>query len=88
MRANDTTAELQQFDFVLATFRPTRHDDLQPGAAEWIGERCKWQAAWIIESGPYTGQWAMSVDPHRTVPRATSFAWAPFCDLADVEVVE
>lgn len=73
---------LEFCDTVVATFAPKRTDDLKPGAAEFIGQRCVWQAAWPIEEGPYAGQWAMTW--YGDSPRPP-FAWTPLCDLTDIE---
>ena len=75
--------DLEQFDTVTATFHPQRTDDLTNGADQWIGWRGEWQAMWIIERGPYEGPWALS--PWQSEQRP-SFAWVPFCDLADVVI--
>jgi hypothetical protein len=70
---------IQQYDEVEATFAPQRTDDLKPGCETWIGRRARWAAEWIIEDGPYQGQWAMV--QHET---GAPMAWSPLCDLADV----
>lgn len=81
-----TNDDIEQFDKVTATFRPLRTDDLQPPeAAEWIGWRGEWLASWPVEDGPYKGQWAMA--PMAPLGTYLPFAWTPFCDLADVEIV-
>lgn len=78
-----TSDDIDFFDKVLATFRPSRTDDLTPEAACWIGWRGVWSASWIVERGQYEGQWAMMpLDPHGNYP---PFAWMPFCDLADID---
>lgn len=68
---------MEQFDRVTATFAPANMLTLKPDAAKHIGQRFEWMAAWIIEGGPYDGQFAMQV---QTIP-CPSFAWAPLCDL-------
>lgn len=65
---------------VQATFAPARIDDLRSGLAESIGCRTTWQAAWMIEDGPYTGQWAMMPLP----PGDLVVGWVPECDLAEI----
>lgn len=67
----------KQFDVVYAEFRPTRENDLAPGAAEWIGRRMRWQAMYVIEYGPFMGDWLMMP----TLPPFPPFAWAPSSDL-------
>jgi hypothetical protein len=66
---------LTQYDIVIATFQPGRTDDLRAGAREVIGYRGQWEAAWVIEDGPYEGQWAMVPEEH------LKFAWCPESDL-------
>jgi hypothetical protein len=74
-----------QYDRVLATFQPVRTDDLQPGVAAWIGRRLPWCAVFVVESGPYEGQWAMGpLDGLEDGNRFPAAWWVPLCDLADV----
>lgn len=68
---------------VEAAFAPARRDDLAPEAQEHIGRRLLWQAVWVIEDGPYEGQWAMAP----LTPDFLGFAWVPECDLAGVASV-
>lgn len=68
---------IEQFDKIEAAYQPRRTDDLVDGAAEWIGKTTTWQASWIIEHGPYAGDWAMGAVGRECPP----FAWAPLCDL-------
>lgn len=61
-------------------FMPRRRDDLRDSARPCIGQRVAFYAGWIIEAGPYQGQWAM-------VPRAPISGlgtWVPRCDLLNV----
>ena len=74
--------KLQRFDKVLATFSPRRVDDLRDEAPAAIGLRGVFAAAWLIEEGPYRGQWAMSPNDFERF----RFGWVPLCDLSDVEV--
>jgi len=61
---------------VIATFKPARTDDLINEAEHLIGFKGEFIASWIIEDGPYTGQWAMAT------PREFKDAiWVPLCDL-------
>jgi hypothetical protein len=81
------TPRLRRFDKFTAVFSPARRDDLQDGAAALIGKRLSYQAAWIIEDGPYAGQWACSVLNGLVAgDRSWSFAWAPLSDLSDIEL--
>ena len=73
-----------QFDKVTAVYRPLRIDDLRPGVAEWIGHSFEWEAMWVIEDGPYEGQWAMGMDRLGLRDRGEEvppFYWCPLCDL-------
>jgi hypothetical protein len=66
---------LQTFE---ARFEPARRDDLTPGAERLIGRQRKWQYVWLIEDGPFAGQWACAlISPGKPAP----FAWAPESDL-------
>lgn len=65
---------LEQFRGV---FLPRNVDNLTPSAQALIGKELTWLPAWIIEEGPYQGQWALQmVDP---VP--APFGWAPEEDV-------
>jgi len=76
---------LELYDVVVATFQPQRTDDLKNNADKFIGVRCKWEAVWEIEDGPYEGQFAMStVDFEIQRKYGSSFVWVPQCDLKDV----
>ena len=67
---------------VLAIFRPKRTDDLQHGSEEHIGKTYIFQAVWILEEGPYKGEWAMM--PIDYIP-GQYFGWVPECDLKIVK---
>lgn len=68
---------LKQFDKISTRFLPVRRDDLRPGAESLIGTVMTFQAAWIIEDGPYEGHWAMQVLDSGPLP----FYWVPDVDL-------
>jgi hypothetical protein len=68
---------LRQFDRVVATLRPVRTDDLRPGIAAYVGITLEWEALWVIEEGPYKGQWAIQPSDMARWP----FRWFPQCDL-------
>jgi hypothetical protein len=72
-------ADMKQFEVIEATFKPKRIDDLVEGSEAWIGRRTQWQAAWILEDGPYNGEWAMT--PHGDDRFKAPFAWVPLSDL-------
>ncbi len=71
---------MELHDCVMATYQPARRDDLKPGVAEWIGLYGEWCAAWIIDDGPYAGQYAMAV-PDLAIGLRLPFGWVPECDL-------
>lgn len=75
---------LQQFDRVRATFAPTVTTNLRPEMLPFVGWRGVWSAAWIIEDGWYSGQWAMCVWGDADGP----VHWVPFGNLADVEPID
>lgn len=71
---------IEEHDKINAVFRPKRTDDLQPGCEEFVGRSGEFQAVWVIEDGPYEGQFAM------WVPKDWNFegfpaVWVPECDL-------
>lgn len=71
---------MELFDVVDAEFRPTRTDDLKPGAVTYIGQRLTWCASWVIgeEDNPaYAGDFAMVPVSDEPLP----FAWVPQSDL-------
>lgn len=73
---------MRQFDVVLATFAPKRTDNLVVGLSPFIGERLHFQAGYLLEEGPYAGEWAMApfVNEWKTFPTA----WVPLSDLFDI----
>ena len=50
---------MKQFDKVYARFNPRDLTTLRRGARPFVGLCTTWEAYWIIEEGPYSGQWAM-----------------------------
>ena len=65
---------------VRAIFRPKCTDDLQYSPE--IGKTYIFQAGWIIDEGPYKGEWAMM--PIDYIP-GQYFGWVPECDLETVK---
>lgn len=63
------------YDQVEAVFRPNNVDDLRDEIRQHVGQKFTWRASWVIEDGPYAGQWAM-------VPDNYLGFWAPECDLS------
>lgn len=78
-----TADDLQQFDWIMATFQPTRTDNLKPGSEKWIGRRMLFEIVWGIDDGPYEGDWAAL---HYSPPGPEHFGWVPVCDLQDIEM--
>ena len=72
---------MEQFETVTATFQPKVLNTLRPGCELWIGKSGKWTASWIIEDGPYAGQWAMGVHVLDETWRYFPAAWTPEEDL-------
>ena len=73
---------MAQYDVVTATFRPKDLDTLRPSLEKWIGWRGEFQAVWMIEEGPYEGDFAMmpvSGPPYYGGP--LGFYWVPESDL-------
>ena len=75
-----TNDEIQHLDNYRARLEPARRDDLKPEVEKFIGRDLLWQACWVIEHGPYEGQWAMQL----LTVKYEGFLWVPFCDLEDV----
>ena len=71
---------VKRFDVITATFRPRRSDDLRYNSAEFVGREMQWQAAWLIEDGPYKNEWAMTPYKYTGNPQP-HFAWVPSGDL-------
>lgn len=69
---------MRQYKKVKAIFNPKRKDDLQEHSKNCTGNVCEFIASWIIEDGPYKGQWAM-------VPTTGYLGWCPLCDLEIIE---
>lgn len=79
-------SDTQFLDKRRAIFRPQRVDDLKNPARALIGRELCWEAVWIIEEGPYEGQWAWAPIPEDEDLNPRPFmGWVPTCDLAEVE---
>ena len=76
--------DIEQHDFVLATFKPLREDDLKPDAKEHIGKMYVWNASWVIEEGPYEGDMAMT----QWYKSVKFFGWVPLRDLEVHEAID
>jgi hypothetical protein len=74
---------MERFDWVVATFAPKRMDDLKPEAKMAMGMRGSWQASWLVDEGPYSGQMAM-VPSNALWKAGCRVGWVPLCDLFDV----
>ncbi len=72
---------LEQFDRVIGLFKPRNTADLIPGAAAYIGWRFLFQAAWIIEEGPYVGEWALQIVLVSMGAPLPPFAWLAESDV-------
>lgn len=71
--------EIELFDKITAVFSPRRTDDLIPAAEAWIGRKAVWEAYFVIEKGPYKGEWAMVLEG--TDRLEAPFAYVPLGDL-------
>ena len=67
---------MEQFSTIAAEFRPRRTDNLRPGWLGWVGRPATWEAQFVLESGPYKGQWAMVPQTEQPPP-----GWVPLSDL-------
>lgn len=73
---------MQQWDKIQATFRPVRTDTLASSAKAWIGWTGEWTVQWIIEDGPYTGQWSLNNwYPTVGIDTRLPMGWVPESDL-------
>lgn len=68
--------DIQQHDTITATFAPRRTDDLSEIAPP-VGWRGSFYVGWMIEDGPYAGEWAC-------LPRVSGPGWVPSGDLRDI----
>lgn len=65
---------MEAYERVRAVFRPQRTDDLQYGGEKHIGKTYTFEACWVIDEGPYEGQWAfVPVDYTRDAPALKYF---------------
>lgn len=74
--AKDTIA-VHTGSVFMATFAPIHVNDLRSGAAALIGRSGYFEALWVIDDGPYSGQWAFRFPPGWI----TQAVWAPEEDL-------
>ena len=75
------SSDIEQFDKIKAVFMPLKRDTLKEELFKYIGMSGKFEAVWIVELGPYEGQWAMT--PDRNDPDWSGFeaVWIPLEDL-------
>jgi len=69
---------VNQFDVIYAKFAPRRLDDLTPEAKTALGVVGEWKALWVIESGQFSGEWAMDLRG------SVGLGWIPSGDLEPV----
>jgi hypothetical protein len=67
--------------FFRAVFAPRNENDLVSGASDFVGHVGLWERAWLVEDGPFDGEWACAL----LEPRPAPFAWAPESDLRRIE---
>lgn len=64
----------------IAIYNPKNLETLRPEMTELIGQKATFKPLWIIEDGPFVGQWAFEV-----VPEWSKFNyWIPEIDLDDL----
>ena len=74
--------------------RTTRYHDLRLladrrfayGRLAFVGVRTTWIPGWIIDSGNYAGQRAVTPFAEIRSGMGTAFGWVPECDLVDIEL--
>jgi hypothetical protein len=68
----------------VATYRPAPR--WSPEIRKHDGHRCIWQRVWIIEAGPFVGQWAC-IPLRYGLPASENIAlaWAPESELVERE---
>jgi hypothetical protein len=71
---------MERFDIIRGEFRPRRKDNLRPWAEGLVGRVFEWEAAWVIESGPYAGEWALLPRDKTGFP----YGWVPASDVIEV----
>lgn len=57
-------------------FRPKALDTLKPDVVQHIGKTIHVHAGWVVEEGPYAGQWAFVVED-----RDICIGWVPREDI-------
>lgn len=76
------TDRYEQFETFTATLRPA--DAVRGEAERFIGRTFAWQKSWVIERGPYVGQWAcLAVDENGMGAANGMSWWVPECDLQE-----
>lgn len=73
---------------VRAIFQPVRTDDLIPSALPLIGKEGVFMASYILDEGPYVGQFAMGIEDRTGEWSRFMAAWVPESDLKILEVLE
>lgn len=70
--------DFEQHDFIEACFNPVRRDDLRDKTIVRVGQRSLFCTSFVIDRGPYSGQWAFEALP------GWGCNWVPRCDLSDI----
>jgi hypothetical protein len=71
-------------DFVFATFKPRRTDDLRPDSAAFVGHRGLFRRIYRIDDGgEYDGEWAMEPPAEW---RSKMSGWVPSGDLGHAAI--
>ena len=73
---------IERWDVVEAQFSPRDEATLKPGLAAKVGKRTEFTAMFVIEDGPYEGQYEM----HSSI--LAPYLWCPEEDLADVVFIK
>lgn len=61
--------------------------DAPPWAARWVGLHTRWCANFVIDNGPFAGQWAMTPYPVPPTAAEGPVRWVPLAHLHAIEFV-
>ena len=70
-----------QYTKIKGIFKPQKKETLRGEATPFIGKPLKFMAMWIIEDGPYEGQWAFQ--PRTMDDKRVPMGWVPQEDIEE-----
>lgn len=83
-RLSAAPEDLHAFAFCEATVASALPASARPGEDRLCGLRQTFRVGWRMESGPYSGQWAMLIPPECVRDLSLDISWIPSGHLTQV----